>query len=38
VALTSRFLDRKMKEYEALKAEIESLLQDAGKQDTLKAS
>ena len=38
VALTSRFLDRKMQEYEALKAEIESLRQDAGKQDTLKAS
>ena len=27
VALTSRFLDRKMQEYEALKAEIESLHQ-----------
>ena len=38
VALTSRFLDRKMQEYEALKAEIESLRQDAGNQDTLKAS
>jgi EPS-associated MarR family transcriptional regulator len=41
VALTSRFLDRKMQEYEALKAEIESLHQDvqqAGKQDSLKAS
>ena len=38
VALTSRFLKRKMEEYEALKAEIESLRQDAGKQDTLKAS
>ena len=38
VALTSRFLDRKMQEYEALKAEIESLRQDAEKQDTLKAS
>jgi EPS-associated MarR family transcriptional regulator len=41
VALTSRFLDRKMQEYEALKAEIESLHQDvqqAGKQDALKAS
>ena len=41
VALTSRFLDRKMQEYEALKAEIESLRQDvqsAGKKDTLKAS
>jgi EPS-associated MarR family transcriptional regulator len=41
VALTSYFLDRKMQEYEALKAEIESLHQDvqqAGKQDALKAS
>jgi EPS-associated MarR family transcriptional regulator len=38
VALTSRFLDRKMQEYEALKAEIESLRRDAGKQETLKAS
>jgi len=41
VALTSRFLNRKMQEYEALKAEIESLHQDvqqAGKQDALKAS
>ena len=41
VALTSRFLDRKMQEYEALKAEIESLhkdVQQAGKQDSLKAS
>ena len=41
VALTSHFLDRKMQEYEALKAEIESLHQDvqqAGKQDALKAS
>ena len=41
VALTSRFLDRKMQEYEALKAEIESLHQDvqqSGKQDSLKAS
>ena len=41
VALTSRFLDRKMQEYEALKAEIESLHQDvqqAGKQGALKAS
>jgi EPS-associated MarR family transcriptional regulator len=41
VALTGRFLDRKMQEYEALKAEIESLHQDvqqAGKQDSLKAS
>ena len=41
VALTSRFLDRKIQEYEALKAEIESLHQDvqsAGKKDTLKAS
>jgi EPS-associated MarR family transcriptional regulator len=41
VALTSRFLDRKMQEYEALKAEIESLRQDvqhAGKPDSLKAS
>ena len=41
VALTSRFLDRKMQEYEALKAEIESLHQDvqqAGKPDSLQAS
>ena len=41
VALTSRFLERKMQEYENLKAEIESLHQDvqpAGKKDTLKAS
>ena len=38
VLLTNRFLERKMQEYEALKAEIESLRQDAGKQDTLKAS
>jgi EPS-associated MarR family transcriptional regulator len=41
VALTSRFLDRKMQEYAALKAEIESLHQDvqqAGKPDSLKAS
>ena len=41
VALTSRFLDRKMQEYEALKSEIESLHQDvqqAGKPDSLKAS
>jgi EPS-associated MarR family transcriptional regulator len=38
VALTSRFLDRKMQEYEALNAEIESLRQDAFKQHTLKAS
>jgi len=41
VTLTSRFLDRKMQEYEALKAEIESLHQDvqqAGKTDSLKAS
>ncbi len=41
VSLTSRFLDRKMQEYEALKAEIESLHQDvqqAGKPDSLKAS
>ena len=41
VALTSRFLDRKMQEYEALKAEIESLHQDvqqAGTPDSLKAS
>ena len=28
VALTSRFLERKMQEYESLKAEIESLHQD----------
>ena len=41
VALTSRFLERKMLEYETLKAEIESLHQDvqqASKKDTLKAS
>ena len=41
VALTSRFLERKMQEYEALKAEIESLHQDvqqAGKPDSLKSS
>jgi len=41
LALTSRFLDRKMQEYEALKAEIESLHQDvqqSGKPDPLKAS
>ena len=41
VALTSRFLDRKMQEYEALKAEIESLHQDvkqASKTDSLRAS
>ena len=40
VALTSRFLERKMEEYEALKAEIESLHQDlkpAGTTDSLKA-
>jgi EPS-associated MarR family transcriptional regulator len=39
--LTSRFLERKMREYETLKAEIESLHQDdqqASKKDTLKAS
>ena len=37
VALTNRFLERKMQEYETLKAEIESLHQDvksAGKEDT----
>ena len=41
VALTSRFLDRKMQEYESLKAEIESLHQDvqqSGKTDSLRAS
>ena len=41
VALTSRFLDRKMQEYEALKAEIESMhqeVQQACKTDSLKAS
>ncbi len=38
VNLTSSFLGRKIQEYEALKAEIESLSQDARKQDTLKAS
>jgi len=40
VALTSRFLKRKMQEYESLKAEIESLHQDvqsAGKKDTFKS-
>ena len=41
VALTSRFLDRKMQEYETLKAEIESLHQDvksASKQGAAKVS
>jgi EPS-associated MarR family transcriptional regulator len=41
VALTSRYLDRKMREYETLKAEIESLQQDvqsAGKKYTVTAS
>lgn len=41
VALTSRFLERKMQEYEILKAEIESLHQAVkltDKKDTLKAS
>ena len=41
VALTRRFLDRKMREYETLKVEIESLHQDvqsAGKKDSFKAS
>ncbi len=41
VALTSRFLERKMQEYEALKAEIESMhqvVQQACKTDSLKAS
>jgi EPS-associated MarR family transcriptional regulator len=41
VALTSRFLERKIREYEILKAEIESLHQDVqsvGKKDTLNAS
>ena len=41
VALTSRFLERKMQEHETLKAEIESLHQDvksAGKQGAAKAS
>jgi EPS-associated MarR family transcriptional regulator len=41
VALTSHFLERKIQEYETLKAEIESFHQDiksAGKKDTLKAS
>jgi EPS-associated MarR family transcriptional regulator len=37
VAMTSRFLGRKMQEYEALMTEIKSLRQDAGKQETLKA-
>jgi EPS-associated MarR family transcriptional regulator len=34
-ALTSRFLKRKMQEYEALKAEIESLQADAGSASSL---
>jgi EPS-associated MarR family transcriptional regulator len=41
VALTSRFLERKMQEYEILKAEIESLHQAVkltDKKDSLKAS
>ena len=38
VALTSRFLERKMREYEALKEEIEILRKDADDQDKLKAS
>ena len=41
VALTSRFLERKMQEYETLKSEIESLHQDvksAGEKDIFKAS
>jgi EPS-associated MarR family transcriptional regulator len=41
LALTSRFLERKMQEYENLKAEIESLRQAVkppDKKDTLKAS
>jgi EPS-associated MarR family transcriptional regulator len=41
VALTSRFLGRKMQEYETLKAEIESLHQEvtlASKKDIFKAS
>ena len=38
VALTSRFLERKMREYEALKEEIEVLREDADDQDKLKAS
>ena len=40
VALTNRFLERKMREYETLKAEIDSLHQDVqsvGKKDTFKA-
>ncbi len=40
-ALTSRFLERKMREFATLKAEIESLHQDVqlpGKKDTSKAS
>jgi EPS-associated MarR family transcriptional regulator len=40
-ALTHRFLERKMREYETLKAEIESLQQDvqsAGKKYTVTAS
>ena len=38
VNLTSGFLGYKIQEYEALQAEIESLRQDAEKQDSLKAS
>jgi EPS-associated MarR family transcriptional regulator len=40
VALTSRFLKRKMEEYDALKVEIEALKGEAGKErgDSLKAS
>jgi EPS-associated MarR family transcriptional regulator len=41
VSLTSRFLERKMQEYDALKLEIESLHQDvksANKTDTITAS
>jgi len=41
VALTSRFLERKMQEYKTLKAEIDSLHQDlksAAKKDIFKAS
>ena len=41
VSLTSRFLERKRREYETLKAEIESLHQDVqsvGKKDIFKAS
>jgi hypothetical protein len=41
VALTSRFVERKMQEHQILKAEIDSLHKDfksANKKDTFKAS